>query len=430
MGKRNHMMITKQSKDSIHLDIKCKGDDMLDCQDATTTNRSFDGKLLVVCHSYNTFQKESIEALSGYFKEINVLVRTNRFAEISNYFPIEKLARLKRSYKIDLTQMPSNIGVNSTPIWYFPTDRSYKSIGEKHYLAAEKVIDQHHLKFDLVHSHFTWSAGYVGARLKNRYGVPFVITAHGYDVYSLPFRDDEWKRKIEFVLNEADAIITVSKSNQECIKKLGVSRPVSVVPNGFNSKMFYPRDTIECRNVLGLPLNKKILLAVGNLVPVKGHRYLIDAIKTIVMERKDILCIIVGMGSLHAALERQIRSLGLEDYVILTGAKPHNEIPIWMNACDLFILPSLNEGNPTVMFEALGCGKPFIGTKVGGVPEIVKNGEYGLLVEQANSHQLAEKIVEGLHREWNQITILTYANQYCWENISKKIGKIYADMLE
>ena len=59
------------------------------------------------------------------------------------------------------------------------------------------------------------------------------------------------------------------------------------------------------------------------------------------------------------------------DHVEFVGGKPHAEIPIWMNACDVFVLSSLSEGNPTVMFECVGCGKPFIGTKVGGIPEII-----------------------------------------------------------
>ena len=77
-----------------------------------------------------------------------------------------------------------------------------------------------------------------------------------------------------------------------------------------------------------------------------------------------------------------------------------------MNACDLFVLPSLNEGNPTVMFEALGCGKPFVGTKVGGVPEVIASDDYGLLVEPADPEDLAEKILVALDREWDREAIL------------------------
>lgn len=72
-----------------------------------------------------------------------------------------------------------------------------------------------------------------------------------------------------------------------------------------------------------------------------------------------------------------------------------------MNACDVFILPSLSEGNPTVMFECLGCGKPFVGTKVGGIPEIINSEDYSLLCEPANPKELAEKILIALDKGWD-----------------------------
>ena len=131
------------------------------------------------------------------------------------------------------------------------------------------------------------------------------------------------------------------------------------------------------------------------------------------------------MGKDKRALEKQIKSLGLEDYVMLAGGKPHDEIPLWINACDVFVLPSLNEGNPTVMFEALGCGKPFVGTKVGGVPEIISSDDYGLVVEPADIGDLVDKIMMALDRQWDQTKILAYAERFTWENISKEILQIY-----
>jgi len=316
-----------------------------------------------------------------------------------------------------------------TPLSYLPLDTSYKSLGEKHFKAVEKAIQHHHKIFDLVHTHFTWSAGYVGARLKEEYGVPFVVTAHGYDIYTLPFKDDEWREKIEYVLNTADHIITVSKSNLACINKLNVPTPVTLIPNGFRGDHFYPRDSSECRKVLTLPLDKKIILTVGILESVKGQMYLVEAVHEIMKQGKDVLCVIVGMGREKRALEKQIRTLGIEEHVMLIGGKPHAKIPLWINASDVFVLPSLNEGNPTVMFEALGCGKPFVGTRVGGIPEIISSDEYGLLVEPADAGDLSDKIMIALDREWDQKRILAYAEQFTWQNISKEILRTYQRVL-
>ncbi|WP_214041352.1 glycosyltransferase family 4 protein [Methanoculleus sp.] len=392
--------------------------------------REFDSlNLLGICHSYREFQKDQIELLAPYFSSINVLVRTNPLFEVNKYLHLPQLDRFISTYKIDREKVPVNVKVHTTPICYLTTDRAYKNLGERHYTWAKSLLQRSSIKFDLIHSHFTWSAGYAGARLKGKHDVPFVITAHGYDIYSLPFKDDEWRERIEYVLNTADHVITVSQSNLACIKRLDVATPVTVIPNGFRSDLFYPRGSLECRKALSLPHEKKIILTVGNLEPVKGQTYLVEAVQEIVRERKDILCVIVGAGKLSTALKRQIRSLGLEDYILLAGGKPHGEIPLWVNACDLFVLPSLSESFGVVQIEAMACGKPVVATRNGGSEEIVTSSEYGMLVEPANPEDLAEKILMALDREWDREAILTYAERFTWENIAKEITGVYGRIL-
>lgn len=386
--------------------------------------------LIVIAPEYYSFVKDQTEAVSHNFRKIQVFVRHNPLVEISRFIPLKSLDNFRLSRRINLKNLPDNIHIIPTPVYYIPLNCGYKSAGIPHYRRVCKSIVLDDLKDNaIVHAHHIWSAGYVGARLKEEYGIPFVVTGHGYDVYLLPFKDSEWRERIEYVLNAADHIITVSKSNLACIKKLDISTPVTVIPNGFRTDLFYPREPHKCRQMLNLPQEKKIILTIGNIVSVKGQRYLIEAIEKVLQERKDIFCIIVGSGELRTKLERQIRSLGLEDYVTLAGGKPHDEIPIWINACDVFVLPSLNEGNPTVMFEALGCGKPFVGTRVGGVPEVIISEDYGLLVEPGDPKDLAEKILIALDKEWKREKILRYAEQYTWENIAKDIISIYTKIL-
>lgn len=100
-----------------------------------------------------------------------------------------------------------------------------------------------------------------------------------------------------------------------------------------------------------------------------------------------------------------------------------------MNAADLFVLPSLNEGNPTVMFEALGCGKPFVGTRVGGIPEIITSEDYGLLVKPASVQDLADMLLKALTKEWDSERIVAYARQYSWGNIVGNMEHIYRSLL-
>ena len=387
-------------------------------------------KLLVICCSYTAFQKDPTDLVAPIFQNVSVLVRHNPIAEISKYIPIPELKYFCLDYNIDFYNKPSNLEVYTTPILYAPFDSQYKVLGDKHLKSVEKVIEENNIEFDLIHSHFTWPCGYVGAKLKEKYNVPLVITAHGFDIYKLPFKDLDWQRKIQYVLSSADYIITVSKNNSDYIKKLNVDTPVKILPNGYKDDLFYPMNQLQCKRKLNLPLNNKIILNVGNLSEVKGHKYLIEAMKEIVKFRKDVLCIIIGEGKLRNTLQRQINNNGLSKFIKLVGRRPHSEIPIWINACDLFVLPSLNEGNPTVMFECLGCGKPFIGTNVGGVPEIIKSNDHGLLTDAGNSHKLAEKIKTALDKKWDGKKIVNYAEKYKWKNIAEEIQQIYCHLLQ
>ncbi|MCC7575986.1 MAG: glycosyltransferase [Methanomethylovorans sp.] len=388
-----------------------------------------DKKALFIIQAYNNFQKESINSTCNYFKECSVLVRSNPISEFYKYFKTPFLETFKLDYKIDLNNTPSNLHVHPTPILYAPLNSQYKKLGEKHFKAVERSIKKNNIEFDLIHSHFTWSSGYASAKLKEKYHVPFVVTGHGYDIYGLPFKDEEWKERIEYVLNSADRIITVSNSNLSYIKKLNVKTPVHILPNGYRPDQFYPMDMEKCRKDLGLPMDKNIIVAVGNLVEIKGHNYLVEAMAEVIKHRKDVLCFIVGGGETENKLRRQIKNTGLQDHVKLPGSKLHNEIPKWMNACDIFVLPSLNEGNPTVMFECLGCGKPFIGTNVGGVPEIIVSDDYGSLVEPANSERLAETILLALDKTWDTTKIKAYSAQFTWAEIGKNIVEIYKTLL-
>ena len=386
--------------------------------------------LLIISHTYATFVKDQVNQMAPQFRKIFVLVRTNPLAEISRLIPVSYLIPFSVAQKIDLSNKPENVHVFQTPVTYLPTESGYENLGRNHLKSVEKVIHKHSLKFDIIHAHFTWSAGYVGSKLKEKYDVPFIITAHGMDIYDMPFRNTFYKETISSILNSADHIITVSRNNVYCIQKLDIKKPVSIILNGYNDAVFFPADSQECRNKLGLPHDKKILVNVAKLYDVvKGHEILIRAMHEVTQKRDDVVCYIVGDGELKASLEKLISTLKLDHCIQVVGAKPHSEIPFWINACDIFILPSLNEGNPVVMFECLGCGKPFIGTRVGGIPDIISSDTYGILSEPGNVHELANNILVSLSREWDRDAILIYARQFTWKEISKEILKIYDSVI-
>jgi len=366
----------------------------------------------------NIFVKEQLKSLSKYFKKIYILSPTSLGRKLRDH---------NRAFYKDYSF--KNIYV------YFPTyiNTPYLKLLRKIWLYFEKksikkTIEKHAMKFDLIHAHYTWPSGAVSIKLKKEFNVPVVITEHT----SLTFRRViEKKDKLYLnTWNYCDAIIRVRRKDIKDILNLGIPvNKVYHIPNGFDPSLFYPLSQKNLRKKLNLPENKKIILNVANLYAVKGHVVLLEAIKEILKERKDIFCVIIGAGPLRRNLRNEIRRLGLKEYVALVGANPHEVIPLWMNACDVFVLPSLSEGNPTVMFECLGCGVPFVGTRVGGIPEIITSENYGLLVEPANPKDLAEKILIALKKEWDHRKIVEYSKKFTWEEISKKILDVYEEVL-
>jgi glycosyltransferase involved in cell wall biosynthesis len=280
-----------------------------------------------------------------------------------------------------------------------------------------------------MHAHFL-DNGFIGAALKNLYGKPLVVTAHGGEVYDLAFRNKWYRTLYCHVLNKADHVIAVSQFIEEKLLSLGVSpNKLSVISNGYDDKLFKPFSTIAARKKLGLPLNKKILLSIGNLVDDKGHTHLIDAMRLVLKERNDVILVIVGSGSLKEPLKKKTRELGLDGKILLVGQKKHEEIPVWMNACDVFVLPSLCESFGVVIIEALACGKPVVATRVGGIPEIITDKDFGILVEPACPLPLSEGLLDALERKWVHSKIALYAKKYSWTSVVQNILKVYSDVL-
>lgn len=390
-----------------------------------------DKTILHIVHNYNSFQKDPIEESAKYFKKVYVLVRYKPISKIVKYLPIRWLKMYEDSKVIDLRNLPDNVEVIKTSVWYWPYGFLHKFLGKAHFKAVDRVIRKNNIEFDIIHSHFVWSSGYVGMELKKKYDIPFIVTGHGFDVYELPFVNDWWRNNIKNILEHADKIITVSKSNKKYLLKFGTeSSKISVITNGYNSELFFPLDKNKTRKKLGIDRDKKVLLSVGSLDPVKGHKYLIEAIAILKRKDPDILCYIIGEGSLHGELEELIESHNLAQNIFLLGYMNHEKINKWINICDVFVLPSLAESFGIVQLEAFACEKPVVATKNNGSLELIISADYGLLCELTNSQSLATTIELAIGKHWNEDKIRAYAKSFSWEMISSEILQIYVRLLK
>ncbi len=399
------------------------------------TNKSFliqmpeKETILYIVHNYTNFQKDNIESASRHYKKIYVLVRYKPISWIVRYCPIKWIRKFSDGIVIDSSNIPENVEVIRTPVWYLPFGIFYKLLGNLHFRAVEHAIIKHKIQFDLVHSHFIWSSGFVGMKLKEKYRVPFVVTGHGYDVYKLPFKSQSWKEMITTVVQKDDVVVTVSQVNKKIIEGLGIDESkIKVLMNGYNSDIFKQVNKNKARDSLGIDHNKKVFLTVGNLEEVKAHEYLILAIRPLIKKDSGIHLYIIGAGSLRAHLTKIIKGFRLEKHISLMGYVSHADLNQWINACDIFVLSSLNEGLPTVLLEALGCGKPIVGTRVGGVPEIIKSSRYGLLVESKNIKELSFALEKSLKKKWDKREIQLYSSNFTVSNNVNELIEIYGTL--
>jgi glycosyltransferase involved in cell wall biosynthesis len=130
---------------------------------------------------------------------------------------------------------------------------------------------------------------------------------------------------------------------------------------------------------------------VGNLYPVKGHAHLLRAMPAVVAGRPDAHLVVLGRGALHDPLLAEAATLGLSDRVHLLGHR--EDVARWVAAIDVFVLPSLSEGLPLSLLEAMAAGRPVVVTAVGGVPEVVQDAVTGFVVPPASPGALASRIL-------------------------------------
>lgn len=160
------------------------------------------------------------------------------------------------------------------------------------------------------------------------------------------------------------------------------------VPTGIDLARFVPGNKEEARQSLGLPPAGLYLGIVGTLRSWKGHTYLLEAVTGLAADYPDLRLLIVGDGPQRENLERRVADLGLGDKVKLVGQR--DDVPVWLNAMDVFTLPSYGEeGVPQAIMQAMACGVPVVSTTVGAIGEAVVDGETGILVAPRDSAALA-----------------------------------------
>lgn len=250
--------------------------------------------------------------------------------------------------------------------------------------------------YDLVHAHYllpTAALALFPAWLRRK---PLVITAHGTDIYT--GRRAGWRGLIRRAVRRACRVFVVSQFlARELLEQFGAPRGDLIVANmGVDTGRFAPGDKKALKAMLGMNEQVPHLAFVGNFVEQKGVEDLAEALALLAERGVPYRASLVGEGPLKEGVEERLHDLG--DRIRFAPFTAHTQLPALFGATDLFVLPSRREGvGLLVCLEALACGAPVATTTAGGLPEIVKDGENGLLVPPEDPTALADAIQSVLY---------------------------------
>jgi glycosyltransferase involved in cell wall biosynthesis len=281
------------------------------------------------------------------------------------------------------------------PRFYYPPKMLHQHYGQFMYWSIRPTLNKAISRFqpDVILSYWVHPDGEVAVRAAREHGIPAVVMTGGSDVLLLT-RNRHRRRAIQSVLQQSDAVITVSQDIQAAVQQLQVHpEKIQTVYRGVDRSRFQPGDRRDARERLGLDPDQRIIVSVGRLEPVKGHGVLLEACAKISKQGSPFTCYVLGNGSLHSSLSQKVREYGLDRSFQLAGSQPQSRLADWYRAADVIALPSLSEGVPNVLLEAISCGGRFVASRVGGIPEIA-DPDWDRLVSPENPDELAEALTE------------------------------------
>jgi glycosyltransferase involved in cell wall biosynthesis len=283
------------------------------------------------------------------------------------------------------------------PRYLFPPRLLRRYYGHFYLASVRSAFRRALIEFrpDLAFAPWAYPDGWSAVRLARRHGLPVVVQVHGSDVLLLGQFPTRRARTVEAVRG-ADGVVAVSRDLAGHLCTLGVeANRVRVVYDGVDRALFYSGLKGEARRRLQLPDEERLVLFIGNLVPVKGLDVLLESVGILAREKLIVRLHVIGQGPLRRSLEQQAERLGLAGQAYFHGALPQQHLPGWYRAADLFVLPSHSEGVPNVLLEASACGTSWVASRVGGIPEIAHLGR-STLVAPNRPAELAQAIRERL----------------------------------
>ena len=283
--------------------------------------------------------------------------------------------------------------------------------------------------YDLTHSFFSMPAGIISLIGKRVYGIPYIVSLRGsdvpnYDPYKLNYMHKISRQLTRLIWRNSKKTVALSHGLKDIALKTYPALKFDVVYNGIdttifkNSKRSKKNDTVR-------------LICVSRLLKRKGIHHLLLALSQMNLNRVELT--IVGTGNFERNLKKLVMELNLNKNVSFYGYFDNNKLPELYNEADIFVLPSLTESFGIVFAEAMACGLPIIGTRAGGIPEVVRDGENGILVQPGNVDELKialEKLIKNkeLREKMGEKSVKIIQQNFTWNKIARDYLGIYQEI--
>lgn len=322
----------------------------------------------------------------------------------------------------------------------FPGRRLHALMGYSLFLCVYRLVQRIAVEFEpqLLHAHWATPEGHAALLLKRRLSLPVLVTLRGSGINIYPHWNKASLRSTRRVLANADGLLAVSGSLRDAA--LVLERPtngITVIHNGCETRQFkFNADARKSlRHTLGIAERDPVLIFIGGFVARKNGTAFVKVVRLLRDLHPNIAAIMVGNGPQRADLRSQVESASLSQTIHFVGAKSHDEIPAWLSAADILILPSRSEGLPNVVLEAMACQRPVVATQVGGVAEAVDNGKTGFLVPDTDVDDLVRatrSIVENpeMARAMGLEGRRVVESEFSWRQNARRVCKIYRDLLK
>ena len=370
---------------------------------------------------------------------------------------VDVFTRWRERYDPRIQQLGPNarvIHVESGPIGYWPKMAVYEHLdqfGEKllEHVAAEGK------GYDLVHAHY-WLSAKVARTLAEHWRLPRIQMFHTLGLVKREVLDEDIDGESDVrvaiereAVRESAAIVAASTIELAELRQLYRADPsrVAVIPCGVDPEVFKPVRQADAREALGRDQCERLVLFVGRIEQIKGIDVLLRALGLLFQRHPDLrsdVCLLVVGGALDPGddapetekileLRRLVHEHRMEANVAFVGSRDQEQLALYYAAADVCAVPSLTESFGLVALEAMACGTPVVGTRVGGLQTLIEDGESGLLVPAGDDTALAEAIHAVLtdHRLRTHLShgARERAERFTWSRVGQRMTELYDKVL-